>query len=489
MSIRTRFAPSPTGELHVGGARTALFNYLLAKQNNGQFIMRVEDTDRQRSREKFIKEQYEDLIWLGIKPDESVFQPGDYGPYQQSQRLTIYQKYIEKLLNEKKAYYCFCSPEELAQEKVEYIKKNQKSNYQYSRKCLKLGKEEIKIFCQKKKKYVVRCYVPDDKNYELSDLVRGKIVFSGLDIEDFVLCRGNGMPLLNFAVVIDDYGMKISHVLRGEEHLSNTAKQLVLYELLGWNPPLFGHISIILNKEKKKLSKRDKEISQWQLISQLREKGYLSVAIVNYLLLLGWHPGSSTQEVFSLSEAKNEFRLEGLKASGAVYDLEKLNWYNNYYIQKLEEKEFAEYTWQFLSPKYNLNTEKKEWVKQISLLFRPQLNYFQELIDLTNYFFQSPKKKANRKSQVEDHKVFGLNESGKKEVIWLKELNQELNKIIKWEIAEIKLVLETVSRNSQAAKKEFYSLLRKTLTGREKGPELPKIILLLGKEEVKKRID
>lgn len=230
--IRTRFAPSPTGDLHIGGARTALFNYLLARKSNGQFILRVEDTDSERNQERFIKKQYEDLCWLGLKPDESIFQYGKHGPYRQAERLNIYRKYVEKLLAKKKVYYCFCSTEELAQEKEEYSKKNQCGNYQYSRKCLNLTEPQIKLLLQNQQKYLIRSQVDRQKSYEFSDSVRGKVIFQGRDIEDFVICRSNGIPLLNFAVTIDDHLMKISHVLRGEEHLSNTGKQLVLYEAL-----------------------------------------------------------------------------------------------------------------------------------------------------------------------------------------------------------------------------------------------------------------
>ena len=470
-TIRTRFAPSPTGELHIGGARTALFCYLFAKKNNGQFILRIEDTDTKRNQEEFVNNLYKDLLWMGIKPDESVFQTGECGPYRQTQRLNVYNKYIEQLLEEKKVYFCFCSPEELVLEKEEYIKKNKKSNYQYSRKCLNLSEKEINSLLLQKAPYVVRLKVPQERNYFFYDLVRGEVKFEGKDIEDFVLFRQNGIPNYNFACVVDDYLMKISHVLRGEEHLSNTGKQLVLYEALGWNPPLFGHVSIILNKQRKKLSKRDKETSQWQLISQLREKGYLPQAIVNYLLLLGWHPGT-TQEIFSLSEAIKVFNLEGLNARGAVYDLEKLNWYNNYYIQQLTEEEFSEHSWQTLKKEYNLEKGKKEWVKQISLLFRPQLNYFEELTNLTYYFFRKP----NKKIEVKEN-----------EILWWEELRKELSKLDKWEAENIKSVLKSVSTSSQAPKKEFYLLVRNVLTGTDKGPELPQIIYLLNKEEVEKR--
>ncbi|MCE8168195.1 MAG: glutamate--tRNA ligase [Candidatus Moeniiplasma glomeromycotorum] len=470
--VRTRFAPSPTGELHIGGARTALFCYLWAKQNQGQFILRVEDTDLKRNQEEFISNLYQDSLWLGIKPDESIFQAGQYGPYRQTQRLNIYQKYIGKLLVEKKAYLCFCPPEALAQEKENYIKENQRSNYHYSRKCLNLNEKEVHTLLHRQAPHVIRLKIPQERDFFFPDLVRGEVKFRGQDIEDFVLFRSNGIPNYNFACVIDDYEMKISHVLRGEEHLSNTGKQLVLYEILGWKPPLFAHISLILNKEKKKLSKRDPETNQWQLISQLREKGYLPSAIINYLLLLGWHP-KSTQEIFSFSEAIKEFKLEGLHASGAVYDLEKLNWYNNYYIQKLEEKEFTEYSWLVLAKEYNLPIEKKNWAIQIALLFRSQLNYFQELINLTTYFFQKPEVKI---------------EIGEKELGWLVKLGQELNKLEKWEIENIKSVLKEVCADIQAPKKEFYLLARKKLTGTDKGPELPPIIYLLNREGVRERL-
>jgi nondiscriminating glutamyl-tRNA synthetase len=228
--VRARFAPSPTGELHLGGARTSLFNYLLAKKYQGKFILRIEDTDQERSEKRYINSQYNDLLWLGLKPDESPFLEGKHGPYQQTRRLNIYQKYAQGLLNQKKAYYCFCSKEGLAQEKLKFLAENKRINYQYSRKCLKLSPEQIESFLQSQKPYVLRLKINQESNYTFQDLVRKEVIFQGKDIEDFVIFRSNGLPLLNFAVMIDDHLMEISHVLRGEEHLSNTAKQLVLYE-------------------------------------------------------------------------------------------------------------------------------------------------------------------------------------------------------------------------------------------------------------------
>jgi nondiscriminating glutamyl-tRNA synthetase len=232
-TIRTRFAPSPTGELHIGGVRTALFNYLLTHQKRGQFIFRVEDTDQERSKEEFMVKQYQDLDWLGLQPDESVFQGGSCGPYRQIQRLPIYQKYVKPLIQTKKAYYCFCSSAELAIEKAEYIRKTHRQNYQYSRKCLSLTENQITTLLQNKKEYLIRFQVSRQKSYQFKDLVRGQVVFQGRDIEDFVIYRSNGLPTFYLAVVVDDYLMRITHVLRGEEHLTNTAKQLVLGEAFG----------------------------------------------------------------------------------------------------------------------------------------------------------------------------------------------------------------------------------------------------------------
>jgi nondiscriminating glutamyl-tRNA synthetase len=284
---RLRFAPSPTGDLHIGGARTALFNFLLAKKEGGSFIIRVEDTDKKRSEDKFMLNQYEDIKWLGLIEDESVFRGGDFGPYKQTQRIEIYKNFYEQLLKEGNAYFCFCTIEELTKEKEEYFKREGKENYKYSRKCLRKSNNEINELLENKEAYVVRLKIDEKKKYSFKDLVRKEVIFEGKDIEDFIIVKQSGVPSYNFACVIDDHLMRISHVLRGEEHLSNTGKQIALYNYFKWQEPLFGHISIILNEERKKLSKRDAEKGQLQIIKQIRENGYLPEAVVNYILLLG----------------------------------------------------------------------------------------------------------------------------------------------------------------------------------------------------------
>ena len=459
---RTRFAPSPTGQLHLGGARTALFNYLLAKKQKGKFILRVEDTDPKKSQAEYLTSQYQDLLWLGLKPDESPFQAGKYGPYQQSQRVAIYQKHAQDLLNQQKAYRCFCSPEELEQEKQAFLQAQKKANYQYSGQCFQLKPQQIQAFLQEKKPYVVRLKVPQEKVYRWLDLVRGEIIFQSQDIEDFVILRSNGLPLLNFAVTVDDHLMKINQVLRGEEHLANTAKQLALYEALAWKPPQFGHLSLILNSQKQKLSKRDPKTSQFQVISQLRQKGYLASAITNYLLFLGWHPQKgTTEELFDLNQASQNFEIEGLNARGAIFTLKKLNWYNRHYLAQMPNKDFQEEAWKFLALKYQLSPKKKKWVGEIALLFRSQIKCFAELVDLSQYFFQTPANFVMFKEQSE--------------------LKKSLTEIANWEEKNLREFLRQISQ-------KIWPLIRQKLTGEKSGPELAKILYLLGKKETLKRL-
>ena len=462
--IRTRFAPSPTGELHIGAARTSLFNYVLAKKNKGKFIFRIEDTDKKKIKEKYIKRQYEDLVWLGLKPDESFAQKGPFGPYRQSQRLEKYFKYLQRLLSEKKAYYCFCSSHELNEEKENYIKEKGRKNYQYSRKCLNLTKDQIDSLLSKKKNYLIRLYINRERNYEFYDLLRGKIIFKGSDIEDFVLCRSDGLPLMNFVVVIDDYLMKISHVLRGEEHITNTSKQLILYELFNWIPPKFCHIPLILNSGKKKISKSKEKENYFQIIRNLRKLGYLNDAILNYLLFLGWHPKNTNKEIFTLKEAIKCFDIKNLQLHGAIFSIEKLNWYNNYYIKIMKKEMFEEYAWNFLKKAYKLNSEEREWSIKIAYLFRPRLNFFQELVRLSVFFFRIPKK-------VEvNFELFDFISKNLDRIISL------LEKIENWNEVNIKEIVKYTD-------KSFLPLMREIITNEKKGPSLIEIIYLLGKNE------
>ena len=319
----------------------------------------------------------------------------------------------------------------------------------------------------------MRFFVNREKNYGFTDLVRGKVELKGSEIEDFVICRSNSIPLLNFAVVIDDHLMKITHVLRGEDHITNTGKQLVIYEALGWKPPKFFHLSLILDEDKKKLSKRETISGKLQVIEELRNLGYLASAITNYLLFLGWHPTSKEQrEFFTLEDSIKEFDLAGFLSKGAIYDIKKLNWYNSHYIKKLEKEDFATYSWNFLSSKYNLGIEKKKWVSEISESFRNRLNYFQELVELTAFFFQEPQKT--------------LEINNREEKLLLGNLQEEIFKQKKWNVKNIKDLINLTFRNKN--KGRIFPLIRKILTGEEKGLELVYIIYLLGKETCSNRI-
>lgn len=467
--IRTRFAPSPTGYLHIGGARTAFFNYLFAKKNKGKFILRIEDTDIKRNNEKFLNSIYEDLIWLGLNPNESIFKEGLYGPYIQTNRLDIYKKIANKLLDEKKIYYCFCSVEDLIKEKKDYIKEKGKKNYKYSRKCLNLNDQEINNLIKKKIPKVLRVKVPSEKKFFFRDLIRGNIIFLGENIEDFIVIRQNDIPSYNFACVLDDYFMKISHVLRGQEHISNSAKQLVLYYLLEWEIPYFGHFSIITNKEKKKLSKRNEE--DLKSIKDLRELGYLPQSITNYLLFLGWHPGSgNNKEFFSIQESIDNFDLENINKRNPSYSLEKLNWYNNHYIRNMDIETFKSYCWLFLSNEFLLDEKEKHFALEISFLFRERINFFKELPSFCEYFFNDPDINLDLKFNKK----------------WIEETLKIL-KLSNWNEDDIKKSIKFFSEKIDY-KKEYFSKLRKILTGKEKGPELPKIIFYLGYDKVERRL-
>lgn len=482
-NYRTRFAPSPTGNLHIGSARTALFNYVVAKKSKGSFILRFEDTDSTRNIEETIQNLFTDLSWLKMIPDESIFNDdleNNFGPYKQMERLGIYEEEYKKLLDEKKIYRCFCTKKELIDEKKLFISLNKKKNYKYSRKCANLKNEEINKLIIEKKEFVLRAKINEKKNYAFNDIVRGIIEFSGKEIEDFIIVRNNGIPNYNFSCVIDDYKMKITHVLRGEEHLSNTAKQLILYDMFGWKKPNFGHISAILDENKKKLSKRG-EKNNLNLIKNLRDLGYLPEAIINHLMFLGYHPkNEKKEEFFSLEEFIEEFDTKNLNSSSAMFSIEKLNWYNNSYIKRMGEKKFIDHSWKFTKEKLNLKEEKdKEYFSKVILLFKKQINNFSELFHLSRYFFSSffnekgkETKKINDNSEIIKKFIYEItkeNENWKEE-----EIEKKMN-----------FLLEKMPHKS---KKEIFSYIRKSLIYNEKGPELKKIIFIIGKNETIRRL-
>jgi glutamyl-tRNA synthetase len=378
--VRVRFAPSPTGALHIGGARTALYNYLFAKINNGSFILRLEDTDRSRSQADAAAGILDGLSWLGLAWDEGPDIGGNYGPYQQSLRLSVYRKVIDALLSAGQAYYCFCSPEKIQHEKE--AAQAEKINYRYSGACKNLTEEERQCLLAQGLRPVVRLKVPDSGVVTVQDIIRGSVEFSNALSDDFIIVKSDGWPTYNLAVVTDDHHMKISHVIRAEEHLSNTPKQIHLYNALGWEPPQFAHVSMILSPDRGKLSKRHGATS----VQEFREQGYLPQALLNYLVLLGWSSGENL-DLLTVSDMLEKFSLERASASPAVYSLEKMDWLNGQYLNQLSdealytmlESEFIRRGW---SPAY-----PPGYCGQVVALVRGRGKTLTQIIEAMAYFY------------------------------------------------------------------------------------------------------
>jgi len=408
---RTRIAPSPTGFLHIGTARTALFNYLFTKKNNGKFILRIEDTDKERSSKKYEKDIIEGLKWLniqwdeGVSPDDSREEIGDYGPYRQSQRKETYTKYIKKLLKEGKAYYCFCTKEELEAQKQYQLSIGQPPKY--NGKCRGLSKKEVEKNLKANKPYVIRFKTPGE-NISFNDLIKGKIEFDTNLLGDITIAKDEKNPLYNLAAVIDDYEMKITHVLRGEDHLSNTPKQIILFKAMGLDIPKYGHFPLIFGPDKTKLSKRHGTVS----VNQYKEKGYLSEAIVNFISFLGWNPGSE-KEIYSLNVLEKEFSIEKVQKSPSIFNIKKLDWLNGFYIRNKSLDRLTELCIPYLDLIESIFVSEEhlvgigpvdikqkfviketgeriefEYLKSVISLYQERLKYLSEINELTDFFFK-----------------------------------------------------------------------------------------------------
>lgn len=456
--IRTRYAPSPTGRLHLGGARTALFNYLYAKNQKGKFILRIEDTDLARNLKDGSKDQLDGLNWLGITPDISYQKEDQYGPYLQSKRLDIYQKYIDILLEKKLAYKCYCTKEEL-----EASAKKQRANgikaVKYDRKCF------YNPVVKKNTNPVIRLYVEEDQKLIWDDLVRGKIEIPSSSLGDFVILKSDGMPTYNFANVIDDHLMKITDVFRGEEHISNTGKQLYLYKLFEWEPPRFAHLTVIVNKENKKLSKRDESVVQF--IDSYKKLGYLPEAVFNFLSLLGWSP-KTEEEIFSKEELIKIFDINRFSKAPSQFNHLKLKWTNNYYIKKLDLKELKKFLIPFIDKKDLLILKNN--LDQILLLFQAQLREGIEIKDLVKIFTVFPDwKDLQYKFKRE-------------EINLIKDFLRESKKI-KFTSSNLENLLKDLGTKFDLKGRGLMHPLRLAFTGKEQGPSLLKTIEIYGKEK------
>jgi len=463
--LRVRFAPSPTGYLHVGGARTALFNYLLARRFNGVYVLRIEDTDVARSDKTFEMNLIETLKWLGLHWDEGPDKGGSYGPYRQSERLRIYQEYAETLIKEGKAYRVYAYPKEIEALREKMI--NNGVAPHYNREMLEAFSTEKRRAEYKEKGLQPAVYFSmPRKQFFLKDMVKGEIVFSEGSVGDFVLLRSSGIPTYNFACVVDDTLMEITHVIRGDDHLSNTVKQLAIYEALGANPPQFGHVSTILGPDGKKLSKRHGSTS----VEEYRSRGYLSEAVVNYLALLGWS-SPDAKEIMSIDEMISKFSLDRFSKNPAIFDPKKLKWMNSHYIRAMKPGELLLRLKPYIEQcDYEVKHENLEGIIEV---VKERMHVLTDFCEAAEIFFKKPSQLPDINSELIS--VF-LN------------CADQLQKLQNWEKMNIIKVFKEVLKHYKVKGKEFYSTLRVLLTGKNEGPELADVVCLLGRDEVVSRI-
>lgn len=485
MIVRTRFAPSPTGFLHVGSLRTALYSYLIAKQNGGQFLLRIEDTDQKRTVEGGIENMIRSLAWAGITPDEGVefdrdgqiVQIGDKGPYIQSQRLDIYKNFADKLLADGNAYYCFCSAKRL-EEVRDYQQKN-KLPTGYDRHCRDLSNEEIKVQLASAKTHVLRMKMPKDGESVFVDLIRGEVIFKNELIDDQVIMKTDGFPTYHLAAVVDDHLMEISHVVRGDEWLSSTPKHLQLYKYFGWEIPQFAHLPLLLNPDKTKLSKRQGDVA----VEDYAKKGYLSQAMVNFVAFLGWNPGTE-QELYSMEQLIKDFKIEKINKSGAVFNLEKLDWYNQQYLRSLPVDDLVEASlpWLLESGIIDQNVDKA-WLAKALSLERDRITTLLELPEALKFVFSLPEY---------DHQILVWKKSSLDEVKnILPKLNNYLSTISvqDWNKERLPILVgKWIIQNSFANGVVLWPL-RVSLSGQQNSPGPFEIAEVLGKEESLKRLN
>lgn len=476
--VRVRYAPSPTGFLHIGNARSALFNYLFARHYGGDFIIRIEDTDKARHVEEGESSQLDYLKWLGIDWDESVDVGGEYGPYRQSERRHIYDPLVQQLLDEDKAYRCYMTSEELEAEREEQLSRGEQP--MYSGKHANLTKEEEDAFIREGREPAIRIRVPKDKTYTFNDMVKGDVSFESNGIGDWVIVKKDGTPTYNFAVVIDDHYMEISHVLRGDDHISNTPRQQMVYEAFGWEEPKFGHMTLIVNEERKKLSKRDSGILQF--IEDYEALGYLPEALFNFIALLGWTPGGE-EEIFSKEEFIKLFDEDRLSKAPAFFDKVKLEWVNNQYMKQKDSETIFEMALPFLIKEGKLpenpTENEKNWARELVALYQPQMSYAAEIVKLSEQFFND---------EIE------LDEAGQ-EVVKGEQVPELMNALYStFEALEdfspeaIKKAIKDVQKETGIKGKNLFMPIRVVITGETKGPELPNAIHLIGKDKVLERI-
>lgn len=470
--VRTRFAPSPTGFMHIGNLRSALFEYLVAKSNGGDFILRIEDTDQTRYVEGAVEFIYNTLKLCDIHIDEGPLEGGDYGPYTQSERVNIYRKYAEELVEKGEAYYCFCTEERL--EKLREEADIRKVAFMYDGHCLKLSKEEVEEKIKAGVPYVIRQKMPKEGTTSYEDLVYGRISVENELLEDQILLKSDGYPTYNFANVIDDHLMGITHVVRGNEYLSSTPKYLLLYKAFGWESPEYIHLPHIVKEGGKKISKRDGDST----FMDLYNLGYLPKAIINYLALLGWAP-EDNQEIYSMDELIKKFNVKRINNSPAVYDIKKLNWVNAHYIKELPLDEFKKLVLPFLEKEYDLDKKSNEWLDELLSIYQNHISYGQEIVEEVRLFFKDD-------IELDDECLEFMTSEGVNETVT--EFRNQIEKMDEWTVEKISEAIQNTKEVTGNKGKLLFMPIRIKTTGQMHGPELPDTLHLLGKDVVLDRL-
>jgi len=467
-SVRTRLAPSPTGDPHIGTLFQALFGYAYAKKHQGQFIVRIEDTDKTRQTKGAETAIFKALDWLDLTPDESPQHGGQHGPYRQSQRLKIYQQHAMKLVDKNHAYYCFCS-----QERLDKLRKSQQKSGQppmYDQKCRSLKPQAAKQRAQQEP-HVIRMKIPDKKTIIVPDLLRGKVKFDSQVLDDQVILKSDGFPTYHLAVVVDDHLMKITHMIRGEEWLSSAPKHILLYQYFNWQPPKFIHTPLLRNPDRSKLSKRHGHATvNWYL-----QQGYLKEAVINFLATRVWnHP--KAKEVFSLQDLIKHFKFKAMHIQGPIVDIDKLNWLNGQWIRQLPDKTILKRLADF-KPK-NLSSAQ---LKLIWPLIKQRIEYLSQLKDLTEYFVKSPK--IDKKLILKESKL-----TPQKTADYLKQVSAVIKKTSPWSVKALETDLHQLQEKSGLKPRPAFMTIRLAITGRPATPPLFDTLKIIGQSEVIKRL-
>ncbi|MBE0569960.1 MAG: glutamate--tRNA ligase [Ignavibacteriaceae bacterium] len=472
---RVRFAPSPTGYLHIGGLRTALYNFLFAKNKNGKLILRIEDTDRKRFVEGAVENLNDTLNWAGITFDEGPDIGGESGPYLQSERLQIYKELVEKLVAEQKAYYCFCTPERLEQLREEQ-QKLKLPQAKYDKHCLSLSKSEIDEKLNSNIPFVIRLNVKPDQKVFFNDVIRETVEFDTNNIDDQVLLKSDGFPTYHLANVVDDHLMEITDVIRGEEWLSSTPKHVILYDYFGWDKPGFAHLPLLLNPDKSKLSKRQGDVA----VEDYREKGYLKEALINFVALLGWNFGDD-KEFYEMDELIEKFSLERVHKAGAVFNLEKLNWLNYEHLRKKPDAEVLKMLRTEISKsEFSSNIYSDEYLIKIIGAMKERVSFVKDYLTKSPYFFQAPES-----YEEQNLKKRWLEDSAE----LLNKLKERFEALVNPSKEDFEKALEEIAGQLNIIKGKFVHPLRIAVSGVGEGPGVYDILSVLGKEETISRIN